>query len=329
MNNPLVSVLIPVYNVEKYLDRCVGSIVSQTYQNLEIILVDDSSPDNCPAICEAWAEKDSRIKVVHHQENRGLIAARNTGIAHATGEYITFVDSDDWVTLDYVEYLLNLLTEYHADVSGIVLAAVFAHQKDRENIHETEEKIDIFNYDDIIQHIPYGLCYLCGKLYKTSLVKSTLDIPTDIFFSEDVLRNHYIYKQSKRFARSNLIKYFYFRHAGAGIQGCITEKMIENSIRAYEIVDADFDKSSSAYPLQVYNKILNDFLLLNSIIRNQCCWEYYNRLKEDIIARYDYLKKVQRTDVVKKKHLFAIRLLKTSSSAYNASILIRKKIRGY
>ena len=89
-----ISVIVPVYRTEAYLDRCVESIAGQTYQNLEIILVDDGSPDNCPAMCDAWAEKDSRIKVVH-KENGGLSDARNAGMAIASGSLMGFVDSDD------------------------------------------------------------------------------------------------------------------------------------------------------------------------------------------------------------------------------------------
>ncbi|MCH5320896.1 MAG: glycosyltransferase, partial [Eubacterium sp.] len=96
MNSQKVSIIVPVYNVEKYLNRCVESIVKQTYTNLEIILVDDGSPDNCPAMCDAWAERDSRIKVIH-KENGGVSSARNIGIDNADGDYISFVDSDDYV----------------------------------------------------------------------------------------------------------------------------------------------------------------------------------------------------------------------------------------
>ena len=95
-NEPLISVIVPVYKAEQYLDRCVQSIVDQTYKNLEIILVDDGSPDNCPAMCDAWAEKDSRVRVIH-KENGGVASARNVGLDNAVGQYISFVDSDDWI----------------------------------------------------------------------------------------------------------------------------------------------------------------------------------------------------------------------------------------
>lgn len=115
MNDIKVSVVLPIYNVEKYLNRCVESVVQQTYQNLEIILVDDGSPDGCPALCDEWAKKDSRIQVVH-KTNAGLGMARNTGIDHATGKYIFFFDTDDYVDTTIVEKCVNSAVEQNADV---------------------------------------------------------------------------------------------------------------------------------------------------------------------------------------------------------------------
>ena len=112
----LVSVIIPVYKVEKYLDRCVESIVNQTYKNLEIILVDDGSPDNCPRICDAWAEKDDRIKVIH-KENAGMGMARNSGLETATGEYLMFVDSDDYLSENAVEVLYERMVVDGSDMA--------------------------------------------------------------------------------------------------------------------------------------------------------------------------------------------------------------------
>ena len=92
----MISVIVPVYNAEKYLDKCVESIVNQTYKDLEIILVDDGSPDNCPAMCDEWAKKDGRIKVIH-KSNGGVSSARNVGLDSFSGEYVTFIDSDDYI----------------------------------------------------------------------------------------------------------------------------------------------------------------------------------------------------------------------------------------
>lgn len=114
-NGTLISVVIPVYNVEKYLNRCVESIVNQTYKNLEIILVDDGSPDKCPVLCEQWKVKDNRICVVH-KKNQGLGLARNTGIENATGKYLCFVDSDDYLDLRAIETLYNIAESNKADI---------------------------------------------------------------------------------------------------------------------------------------------------------------------------------------------------------------------
>lgn len=113
----LISVIVPIYNVEPYLDRCIRSIVEQTYTNLEIILVDDGSPDNCPAMCDAWAAKDSRIKVIH-KENGGLSDARNAGLAMASGELISFIDSDDWIEPTFYEKLWEAMQTSGAEIAA-------------------------------------------------------------------------------------------------------------------------------------------------------------------------------------------------------------------
>lgn len=115
MNNILVTVVLPVYNVENFIDRCLDSVVNQTYKNLEILLIDDGSTDNCSFICDSWAEKDSRIRVVH-KVNEGLSMARNTGIEEARGEYIFFLDSDDYVERNLVESCVESVQKTSAQI---------------------------------------------------------------------------------------------------------------------------------------------------------------------------------------------------------------------
>ena len=121
VDNGLVTVIVPVYNVECYLDKCISSIVQQSYNNLEIIVVDDGSTDGSPAICDGWAARERRIRVIH-KENGGLSDARNAGLAVATGEYISFVDSDDWIKPQFIETLLVSLQAGKADIAecGVV-----------------------------------------------------------------------------------------------------------------------------------------------------------------------------------------------------------------
>ena len=115
MKNPLVSIIVPIYNTEEYLQDCIESLIHQSYNTLEIILINDCSPDRCAVICDEYAQKDSRIKVIHHKENGGLSIARNTGIDASTGEYLFFVDSDDWLALDTIKILLEKMSAYNAD----------------------------------------------------------------------------------------------------------------------------------------------------------------------------------------------------------------------
>ena len=115
--NPLVSIIVPVYGTEAYLPACIDSIRNQSYQNLQVILVDDQSPDRCPEICDSYAQKDLRIQVIH-QKNTGVSGARNTGLQHVTGEYILFVDSDDELFPNAVEILLHDAQEYGADIAS-------------------------------------------------------------------------------------------------------------------------------------------------------------------------------------------------------------------
>ena len=115
LEQPLISIIVPVYKVEKYLKRCVDSILTQTYQNMEVILVDDGSPDNCGAICDRYKETDNRVVVIH-KKNGGLSDARNAAIPLAKGEYISFIDSDDWVSSYYVEHLYEAVAKCDADI---------------------------------------------------------------------------------------------------------------------------------------------------------------------------------------------------------------------
>ena len=137
--NDLISIIVPIYNVEKYINKCIESIINQTYKNLEIILVDDGSPDDCPTICDEYKEKDDRIIVIH-KKNGGLSDARNVGIENASGKYICFVDSDDYIEYNYVEVLYSNIIKYNVKISCAAYRQVFEvdnHIKDipiKENI---------------------------------------------------------------------------------------------------------------------------------------------------------------------------------------------------
>lgn len=176
MNQPLVSVVVPIYNVELYLNRCIESIVNQTYSDLEIILVDDGSPDHCPVMCDEWAEKDNRIKVIH-KENAGVGMARNIGIESASGQYMFFVDADDYLDIQTIEKCINISDKNHAD---IVMFGNYDVNKDGtiEKKHIVDSEL-YFDREQAINHILPGLftydrgfgISVCMKMFDLEVIK--------------------------------------------------------------------------------------------------------------------------------------------------------------
>lgn len=150
MADLLVTVVVPVYNVEKYLNRCVESIVNQTYKNLEIILVDDGSTDNCPSMCDEWENKDSRIIVVH-KTNAGLGMARNTGIEHASGEYIFFFDSDDYVETTIVEKCITSANKYCSD--AVIYGRCEVYDDGRCVVKNINSRKDVFTSQEVANEL--------------------------------------------------------------------------------------------------------------------------------------------------------------------------------
>ena len=171
MSNPLISVIVPIYNVEKYLPRCVESIINQEYKNLEIILVNDGSPDSCPQICDEYAKKDNRIKVIH-KENGGLSDARNAGMEIATGEYISFIDSDDWVEADFISELYKGIKS-GADIAECATRLVDDNDQTLSVRGSKEGKISA--KDALIKLILEEGVYqtVWNKLYKRSQIQDT------------------------------------------------------------------------------------------------------------------------------------------------------------
>ena len=139
MNKPKISVIVPVYNVDRYLEICIDSLINQTYDNLEIILINDGSTDDSKLICEKYLKLDKRIKLIN-QKNKGVSSARNNGIRNSSGEYIVFVDSDDWVDLDYFERLYNAAKKYDSDIALATNIRV-GKRKSKKRLNITEETV--------------------------------------------------------------------------------------------------------------------------------------------------------------------------------------------
>lgn len=207
MDGPLISVIVPVYKVELYLDHCVESIVSQTYQNLEIVLVDDGSPDNCPALCDQWAEKDSRIRVIH-KENGGLSDARNAANAVVNGAYVTYVDSDDWISKTYIETLYKAVQFENADI------AVCNYKKTKKVFEEKNTKnkydIQVLSPTEAMKQMLYQKKFSNSAncmLYKKEIVQNNL-FPYGRLY-EDLFTTYKMLFEARRVAYINRELYFY------------------------------------------------------------------------------------------------------------------------
>lgn len=208
-----ISVIAPVYKVEPYLDKCVSSIVNQTYKNLEIILVDDGSPDNCPAMCDAWAEKDSRIRVIH-KTNGGLSDARNAGMAVATGELMAFVDSDDWIAPDMYEYLYQRLAEDNSDIAACGVQMVWEDKTPSRML--TQEGNCVLNQEEAMRAIieeSWLKQPVWYKLYKTALVRDIL-FPVEKYH-EDVFWSYQAVGSAKKVSVSDHVGYYYLQRGGS------------------------------------------------------------------------------------------------------------------
>ena len=207
----LITVIIPVYKVEPYLDRCVQSVIDQTYGNLEIILVDDGSPDGCPAICDAWAEKDDRVRVIH-QKNGGLSAARNAGLDCMRGEYVAFVDSDDAVENTYIEKMHGAIKTAETKLALCGVCVIRSDEKPAPVAHDLPPVIDrvsvlrsIGGQSDI--NILFSVAW--NKLYHFSLF-SVLRFPVDRIHEDEFIMHH-IFHQTPQIAVVPDALYRYYR----------------------------------------------------------------------------------------------------------------------
>ena len=188
----LISIIVPVYKVEKYLPECIESILKQTYSNLEIILVDDGSPDNSGKICDEYAEKDSRIKVIH-KENGGVSSARNLGIEKSTGQYIAFIDADDYISNSYCEKILEKLKQENADCVACGYNRVYDN-KIEEVISKEPYTLNNIKFLEKILFVQSGLGFCHMKLWKKSIIANIkfdekLKVGEDAFFNMQASKN--------------------------------------------------------------------------------------------------------------------------------------------
>lgn len=229
MDEKLVSVIIPAYNIEDYIGRCLDSIISQTYKNLEIIVVDDGSRDYTGEILDNYAKKDRRIKVIH-KENGGVSSARNKGIEAAEGDYIGFIDGDDLIEPEMYKTLVDLLEEENADIAHCGYQMVFPdridyyHNTGKKKIQTTEEGLKDLLSGEMIEP------GLVNKLYKKELIKNCR-LNETVKINEDLLMNYQLFKLSQKSVYYDITPYSYMIRSSSatGANSLITKR--EDSLR--------------------------------------------------------------------------------------------------
>ena len=209
----LISVIVPIYKVETYLDKCIQSIVDQTHPDLEIILVDDGSPDTCPKMCDDWAAKDSRIQVVH-KENGGLSDARNAGLAVATGEYISFIDSDDWIEPDFLQTLLDALQGKDADIADCATRLV-DEDGNSLSIRGVGQDETLGTIDALVRLVKEDRIFqtVWNKLYRRSVIGDILFEKGK--YNEDDYFSYQVFDRAKKVAILSKPMYNYLQRAGS------------------------------------------------------------------------------------------------------------------
>ena len=283
MNKPLISIVIPVYNTEKYLEKCLESVINQTYKNLQIILVDDGSVDRSADICDAYALKDDRIEVIH-QENKGNSSARNAGIARIRGDYVGFVDSDDWIHPGMYEHLLDILLRYNADISTIETVKVTS-EIDEENVRQEKVCIQTLSQEEYAriffkmgtQKIAY---YVYDKLYKREIVQNEC-FDNRFLIGEDVIVSYKFLMEARKIVISNQIMYYYRQMSG------ITSKWNEKQLKLVEVWDEvgkitkQYNAEKYQYYVEVNQARINFTILTELAVRG----EYRNPKYSDCIKK--------------------------------------------
>ena len=261
---PTVSIIIPVYQVEKYLDKCIASVVGQTYQNLQIILIDDGSTDRSPAICDGWKSRDPRITVVH-QPNGGLSRARNAGLKLATGEFVGFVDSDDWIEPLMIETLLAAMQETDADI------AVCNFQVEPQELRDNQKKMcslerTLYSSKEALKMLLKGEgfihSFVWNKLFKRSVI-ANIDFPSGKIY-EDLLWTPMVIGNANMIICLDSILYHYIQREDSLTHSDKT--FLIRLLDKLEMIHQRMEFIRGRYPELEEVSIVN--------YQNNCCQEY-------------------------------------------------------
>lgn len=290
VKQPLISMIIPVYNIENYVSRCVESAINQSYENLEILLIDDGSEDASGEICDRYGEKCSKIRVIH-KENGGLSEARNVGIETARGEYIVFLDGDDFITKKYVANLFNAIEQVSCDLAISMFMNVVDGQKIELNTAGVLENLRVASSEDCLKSLLYqrGIeTSAPGKIYKRELL-GELRFPVGKLY-EDVMFTVQMIARSSRIAIIDNVDYMYYQRRGSiQYQQFDKRKMdsIRHSLELEQFVERNYPKLIGASHCRRFNAACNIVLQIPSgeyPEEKQYLWTMIKKLRAEVIT---------------------------------------------
>lgn len=323
---PLISVVIPVYKVEAYISECIDSVLEQTYHNLEIILVNDGSPDSCPQICDEYAKQDSRIKVIH-KENGGLSDARNAGLEIATGKWVSFIDSDDWIEPEFISTLLDTAKSNDADISVCAYTKVYeggssvkiSADEDLKVMSSTQAMQDLFTYKK------YGGVMTWNKLYKTKIfIDNKIKFPVGKIHEDNFTTyKTYYYANKIAYIDTPLVNY---RQRDDSIMGQSFDARRLHSIEAsHEAVD--FVKNNKI-PLtqEVQFAVMSSYMQTIRSLQESNNKSEYRDLQKSLLKKLSDLKPIlSNNPYLRAKDRFRLRLASTPA-LYTTLVSIYQKV---
>lgn len=279
-----ISVIVPVYNVEKYLNATIESIVNQTYKNLELILIDDGSTDSSPKICDNWAEKDSRIKVIH-KTNGGVSSARNAGLNIAAGDYIAFVDGDDYIDPNMYEIMLSHIIQYDADAASCGMVRENENAPDEE-WGSADAEIEIVDNIELLKRVGQASGILpvspCNKLFSKSAV-GNVRFDTRFKYAEDVLFNYFVSKNINKMVSQNVARYHYVSNEDSvSHKKFNAQRFDEHRVMDIIINDARDNKEIIDYCIQ--GDVLKSFRTVKSMMASGNETDKFNDMRNRILS---------------------------------------------
>ncbi|WP_321348209.1 glycosyltransferase family 2 protein [uncultured Draconibacterium sp.] len=273
MTNPKISVIIPVYNTEKYLTQCLDSVINQTLSDIEILVINDRSPDNCQQILKEYEEKDSRLRVITNEQNLGLGGTRNVGISLASAQYITFLDSDDWLEITAMEECFDKLEAHKADMALYRYFKFYEHAKHAQPVKTLHKKIKIQTKIFTLNKSPklFDITSSCMKVYRKKIIDlNNIKFPTKLYY-EDVPFSFQFYINMNHAVLVDKPLYYYRQHDNTITQDR-GEKMLDMfsiiKITDEKILEKIKDKKiKSAYSDKKINLILNALSRVNKSVK--------------------------------------------------------------